>query len=443
MGSREEASLPVVRAQTLSSTVMTTRATILAAALLAPGLLSACQTGSEGRESSVNDLVIQGQFPQALAQARDAWEQAPDDPQAIADYRHASVVTLLERGRDFTFADEDEKALAEFAHAMEVDPEDAHAQAWHHKTRKKLSDRWYQRARDLHTADDLFGAADAYEVSLKYDADNAEALEGLYRVGVQLAYRDGLSEEYYNEGLQALRESSLFVARSRFTYAGKYRAEDAKPVRRRTDVDRRIAEGFAARGLELEAKGYYAAAKVEFRMGLRLDENNHEAGEGYDRMLLEAEVHELYKRGEMWIRRGEWDKAVEVLNEGMDRTKVQQEDFVTLLETIDDLRAQAAYKRALNFEHDFRFVDAIAAYDALIEERGFFEDARSRSTRLQQMVAEVEQLYAGLDALEDPKALKDSLQRIDVLWPEYRDVQERLGALEGADGPDLHPEQQR
>ena len=35
------------------------------------------------------------------------------------------------------------------------------------------------------------------------------------------------------------------------------------------------------------------------------------------------------------------------------------------------------------------------------------------------------------ESTEDAAELKSILSRIDVLWPEYRDVQERLEALDG------------
>ena len=62
--------------------------------------------------------MAQGEFKLALTQSREAWEASPDDEQSAGDYRHATVAFLLERGRQATFAGEDESALAGVAKAL-------------------------------------------------------------------------------------------------------------------------------------------------------------------------------------------------------------------------------------------------------------------------------------------------------------------------------------
>ena len=398
---------------------------------LAPLLLVACQVAEETPElPTIRYLVAQGDFTVAIAQARTAWEATPEDSAATKDYRFATVAFLLERGRTATFDDRDEDALADFEEAMALQPDAIQTAQWVAKTRRKLSGSWFVIARDQHASEQLFLAADAYEKALDYDPSNLDALEGLHRVGVQLGYRDGLSADYYNEGLSALRETDLHIAGSRFDYAGKYAQGDERPAKRRAEVDEALADRFAVLALELEEQGFYAAAKADFRVSLSLDGENQTSQEGYERMQIEADAHELFKRGEMWIRRGGFDQAVSVLHEGREMTSVQQDRFDELLGEIDDLRTAAQYEQALNYEHDFQFENAAGTYRELLDERGFYEDARARLTRMEQVIEEVEALYAGLDQLSG-KGLLAALEQIDVLWPEYRDVQEQMDAFEG------------
>lgn len=403
---------------------MTNRAPILVLVLLV-----ACQGTASRRDRSVEYLVAHGRFEEALARAHAAWEEDPGAPGAEQDYQLASVAYLLQRGREATFEGEDVAALEYFQRALEIDPDAVQAREWLVKTRRKLSWRWFLRARRAHASARLLDAAHAYQTAIEYDRDNLDAVAGLHGVGLQLDYREGLSQDYYNEGLRALRDQNLHVAGSRFDYAGKYRLKDDRPARRRQEVDRALSEHFTTRALELETEGYFAAAKNEFRSALRYDEENRAALEGLERMRVESEAHELLKSGDMWIHRGELDKAVVVLEEGKEKSRVQDERFDELIARIDEVRAEELYQRGLNYEHDFRYARSAEVYRRLLEERGYYQDARARLDRLEQVIAEVQALYAGLEEIEDPAVLEERLQRIDVLWPEYQDVQERLDAL--------------
>ena len=396
--------------------------------------LAACRATDTGTEAhTVRYLVAQGEYKDALRQAHEAWLLAPDDAAADEDYRFASVALLLERGRRATFEDHDEQALKDFEQALELAPDSHEAQSWVYKTRTKLSDRWYRLARDRHASDRLFDAADAYEKALDYDSDNMDALQGLYRVGMQLAHREGLAKDYYNEGLEALRDVKLEIARSRFDYADKYSTEEdsrgeSRAAKRRREVDTALAQRFVASALDLEEQGYFAAARGEYRIALTRDPDNRAAKEGYARMQNEAQVLEVYKAGEMAIRRGEFDNAVEILQAGRSQTAVQQDRFDELLGEIDDLRTKAAYEQGLNYEHDFRLNEAAQVYRDILAERDFYEDVRARLTSVEELIAQVEELYASLDGLEGEE-LEATLTKIELLWPEYRDVEQRLESL--------------
>ncbi len=395
--------------------------------------LVACQA-IEPEEEEVIDirtLIIQGEISEGLRAAREAHLADPDDATAREIYRQASIAALLERGRKLSLADRDVEALADFDAALELDPECVQVDMWRRRTTRKLSDGWYRQAREMHAEGRLVEAGEAYELALDYDRENMLALEDLYRVGVQLGYREGLSDKYYNEGITALRAAKLFVAGSRFDYSQKYRENNVRAERRRGEVDTELSRFFTERGIQLEEDGYFAAARTEYRMAGYLDEGNEEARAGFDRTTVEAEAHELYRSGEMWLHRGEWDEAEIALRQGLKLTKVQVERFHALIDTIDDRRIQAAYENALTFEHDFRYREAIVGYRRILEERQYYEDTRTRLSDLERTVAQVEELYASLATLGSPEEELETLRAIDLLWPEYEDVQARIDALEG------------
>lgn len=397
---------------------------LLALALLPP----ACQASGRTAERDVHGLIADERYREAVELAEERARRNPRDAQAIDDHRRASVAFLLEQGRRKSFLGEDEEALADFEHGASLTPELDQPRQWIARTRAKLADRWFQAAREAHANDDLPAALQGYETALVYDPEDEDSRAGVARVIEQMTYRDGLGEDYYNEGIRALRDYELYVAGSRFDYADKYR-EDEKPARRVKEVEHEISKQVTARAARFEAAGFYAAARTDYRVAAELDPDNQEAHVGLERMTVEAEAHELLKQGQMWLRRAEWDRAREVLDEGRSLTVVQKEQFDAAIERIDDERIQAAYQYALDLEHDFRYEQAIEAYAAILEEREFYRDSRARMSTLTDSVAVATELYARLEGVQDPEERLRILRQIDLVWPEYRDVPAQIDAL--------------
>lgn len=397
---------------------------------------ASCSSTDEAREheSDVSYLVTRERYEDAVRVAHERW-QRKDDATTREEYRLASVAYLLDRARAQSLANEDDAALETLAQAHAIAPDSPEVLEWELKTRDKLATRWFNRARDRHTDDDLPGALAGYEAVLSYVPDHPEALSGIQRVVEQLEYRDGLSKGYYNEGLGALRDWELRLAENRFTYARKYRHWDEKPGRRLAQVQEELAVEMGQAALEDEVNGYYAAAQLQYRLARLLDPENEVAAAGLARMQVEVEADELLDKGEMWILRGEYAKAEEVLGQGRALTAVQHERFDEALAGIEDARNATLYEEGLNFERDFLYPEAAASYRNLLGRVDFYQDARARLTSLEATMAEVEELYASLgDLADDPAREREVLARIDALWPEYRDIEQRLAALGPPDG---------
>ena len=401
----------------------TVRAALLC--LLPPTLAACGATRTEG-DQSISGMITQAEYAGAL---RSAYERHASEGSAESEeeYRQATVAFLLDRGRRETLGGRDEAALETFAEALNIAPESDQARQWLRKTRDKLARRWFEEAREKHADDDLPGALEAYELALLYDPEHGDASAGIVRVGRQLEYRDELSVDFYNEGLAALRNVQLQLAKSRFAYSSHYRHWDEKPVRRVSEVNVEIAREMVGVAAGLETDGYYAAARTEYRLARALDRQNAEAADGYERMLVEAEADDLLERGEMWLLRGEWAKADEVLRQGRALTAVQHDRFDAVLAGIDEARIAARYEQALNLERDFRYEEAAATFRAILDERGFYQDSRARLDTLEATIAEVETLYSRLPGVAgDPEAERALLREIEAKWPEYRDVRDRL-----------------
>ena len=375
-------------------------------------------------------MVTHGQYAEALREAAELAAEHPDDPHYARLHQLTSVGFLMEAGRRATLDDRDTEALEYFERALQIDPESVHAQAWGQKTRHKLGDIWYARARQLHADDDLLGALEAYETALEYDPTLNFARENAGRVVLQLNYREGLSEGYYNDGVRALNDYRLHEAKSRFAYVGKYREADDKSKRRVREVDRQLSIERAIIAFGHEQTGLYTAARNEFKWALILDPENADAQEGLARNEIEAEASRLLHEGEMMVLRGEWERGKAMLEEGKRLTIEQHEAFDEALAKIDDARLKAMYERGLAYEHDFRYREAIEVYAQVLESRAYYEDTRPRKETLEEYVQRAGELYSQAAAAESEAARLRLLRQIEVIWPEYEDVGEQIEALE-------------
>jgi len=409
--------------------------TYLPIAAVLAGLGLACRSANNELTATadVGDLVAHGEFRLAVERAADLVEQAPGDKDAQEAHRIASIAFLLEQGRRATFEGRDQEALELFRSADLLDPMHDQPTLWIEKTRRKLGMSWYVKARDLHIAEQLEAARDGYERSMELDPTLDIARAGLARVLVQMNHRAGLGDEYYLEGVRALHEYFLPVARSRFQYSDKYSQysrTDLHAARRVGEVEGLLSQRRMAVARALEGEGLFHASRNEYRLASLLDPANAEAEAGRARTEIEGEATRLADGAEMMILRRDFAKARELIQKGLALTVIQKELFETKLADIDDARAQVKYESALDLERDFRYVEAIQVYGELLAEREWYEDARSRMTTLEDYVKHAEVLYRDSQRAGSDEERVGFLRQIESFWPEYRDTHELLERLD-------------
>ncbi|MFT5051099.1 MAG: tetratricopeptide (TPR) repeat protein [Chlamydiales bacterium] len=409
--------------------------TYLPLAALLASLSLACQSAKHdvSANSEVGSLVAHGEFRKAVERAAQLVENAPDDKNAQEAHRGASIAFLLEQGRRATFEGRDEEALELFHAAEALDPEVDQSVNWIDKTRRKLGLSWYIKARDLHIEEQLEAARDGYERSLELDSTLDIARGGLARVLIQINYRAGLGDDYYVDGVRALHEYWLQVARSRFQYSDKYSQYgegNLQAARRVGEVDRLLSQRRMAVARALEADSLYHASRNEYRLAVLLDPDSAEAEEGRARTEIEAQALRMSEGAEMMILRGDFARARGLIEEGLALTVEQKDVFKDKLADIDDARAQVKYELALDLERDFRYVEAIRVYTELLDEREWFEDARSRLTTLEDYVDHAAALYRRAQGASSQAERVSMLRQIESFWPEYRDTHELLETLD-------------
>lgn len=407
-------------------------------ALVALGLgLGACASGPRGAEKALADiefLTRSGEYQTAALRSVELLDQLEEDSQlrerAESLQRHISLASGLDRVRTLSLADEDDAALALLAELDEAHPNTEAVLAWQQRTGRKLADHWFSIAREAQ-ADEHFGAArEAYAKAVRYDVDHpvaASALEGLDRVE---AYRAGVAEDYYYEGVRAFTEELLSEARASYGKVLRYNEGDPRTKRRIREVDKVSAKARADYGELLVLERRFSAAAREYLVATELDPTNEALAKRYEELRRESLAFAKIGEASFAILRGEVEVGEGLLAEARELTVVQAEDVDAQIEGIGTARADAAYQRALDLEHDFRFAEAVEGYALLLESEGFFKDARARMDSLKGYMADSDRLYGEAAAAESPEKKLELLRQIDLIWPEYKDVSEQIIALD-------------
>jgi tetratricopeptide (TPR) repeat protein len=395
------------------------------AALLAAGC------GSTGSGDDVVHLVRAERFEEALKLASERAERDPDDPQAQALERDAAVALLIERGRNAVFERRYEDALDELNRALAIAPDNRAVQRWIMKARAELTDVWLDRGLSFLQAEEFERSIQAYELAEYYTPRHPEALFGATRVLFLINYRQGLGEDYYNQGVRAVHEHYLSQARHKFMAADKYITADAPEAGdRRERVESALAEErlFLAKGLERD--GNFGAALIEYRVILKLESDNAEAQSGLERMSHEVEAERMLNVADKLIRQGRFEEAREEIDAAGGLTTLQADRVSRMLADIEVERWAQLYHRALNEERDFRYETAIGTYTELLAAAEEYSDAAQRVRTLKDYVERAGSLYGRLESAATPAEELDLLRQIELFWPEYRDVQERIAELE-------------
>jgi tetratricopeptide (TPR) repeat protein len=406
------------------------------AAPLALGLapFAGCASSGFRGDSEVNRLVQHGRYEEAVARAKELVDEHPGDRDALETWRLASVALVLEHGRRLSFVDRDVEALAKFDEARSIAPDAVQVTHWREATLDKLADRWVTTAFEFHGSDDLPRASECYEKALEYRPDDSRAKGGLARVLVQLNYRRGMGDKYYQEGIEALQEYWLEQASHHFSATGKYDTENERAKSRRQHADTLRAEERVIRAEEMEQAGQYAAARNEYRLATLFDSEHKPAIDGLERMKVEEKAAELMRECERRILRREFEAAVKVLDEGLALTVMQKEVFETEKERLDVARRMVRYEYARALEVDHRFEEAVAVYQEVIDAspQGFFEDSLARRDTLQDLLAKAADYYERALAAQAPEEQRTLLLQVQIVYPEYKDVNERLKSFEAA-----------
>lgn len=393
------------------------------------GLCIGCAAEQVRPEDQISDLVQHGDYAVAVQKAEALTRERPSDARAQALHREASVAYLLEQGRRLTFKDQDVEALARFDEAQRIEPKAPEITAWIDKTKRKLADTWVERGLELHAKQDLAAAVDAYEQALVYMPGDRSALNGLATAVFHINFRNGLSEKYFKEGLQALSRYWLEQALSRFSYSVKYEPNDARTVARKGQVETLLAAQRVTVAGKLEELERFDAARNEFRLALALDPDNTDAKAGKERCEKEAQAAARRREAHTAVLRGRFDDADKLLAEGAVLSTLQADRFRSAREELQNARYEKVYLDGLALERDMLFPEAVAKYAELLTMTEYYKDVLTRKETLEGYIGLAGELYDKAQAATSPADKQKFLEQIELFWAEYKDVRVQLEAL--------------
>lgn len=393
--------------------------------------LAACAGSSELRvREEVEYKINHAEYKAALVEAAAYHDEHPGNENARALHLRARTAFLLDRGRELSFLDRDDEALVVFREILRESPNSEQGQQWVTKTENKLGKHWTHIGLELHAADNLPGAMEAYNKALTYLPDDVSAVSGLATARFLSDYREGIGSGYYTNGVRALSEYYLQQARNAFAKVLKYKEEDRQSTERRTQVEVMLSEQRAHLAAELEEEGLYAAARHEFKMAIDLDPDNSVAVEGEVRASKEAQAGILLSGAEMQVLRGNYDKAREMLAEGLSLTVAQTELFDGAASGIEGAIQEDMYAAALDLYRDGDYQGAVDAFDELLAVADYYKDTRSRRDNLAGDIVAASERYELARKAETDEERLSYLREIEIFWTDYKDIQLQIHRLE-------------
>lgn len=402
--------------------------------------LFACNSSGSNPESpdglkSVDDLSAHGRYPEALIAAESFHQAHPGDAEGDRQFRRAKAAVMLQQARDLCFAEKNLEALEMVRSAKVVEPEEKVIADWEQKMLAKLAMIHTRNGDEDFASSNLDSARDEYEKAVSYAPDDPTAKAGLTQVLLQLNYRRGIGQQYYEDGMHLMSDYWLQQATTRFSYTGKYLPKLEKAKNNKKIVDLQLAAARATLAGSLEARGLWAGACNEYRIALLVDPTSVEAKEGHDRTRVEAAAEEKLREIDRLIRARKYDEALVAIDSGLAMTKVQGDKFEGRRAEIEEARLEALYNSAKALEADQDYAEAVGAYDKLLAQRDYYKDALARRDTLHGYIEKAESLYKQALESTDPTEKLDLFKRIVVFWPRYKDVQAMIDLLKPATKP--------
>lgn len=398
-------------------------------------LVVAC-SGSSSAVQRSRELAGDGNYYLALMALEDAGGAASGDPEVVEAWREARLDYLVHESQRLIFLDREEDALELLAEAAETHPDNKVVAGLAVLARNKLA----QRATALGDRAMAFGeptdALKYYQEATAWVPDHKPALEGIERVRTTFAAMHQKAQEHFLEAIRRFPELRWVEVDWHASAALEKdpSREDAKDLR--TRAARQIAQRTLDRAKQAEEEGYYGAALMEYRSARKLDPSIESIDERIAHMEKEVQAGGLLAQAMMHSANKRFDKARTMLEEAFALTILEKAVVNDALLQNRKREAEVAYQLARDLELQGRKADALIGYEALDKAwpDGLL-DVKARCASVRSEIAEAEKAWAAGEAAEaarDNKAALEAYQSVELFYPGYKDVRDRIQRLKAA-----------
>lgn len=398
-------------------------------------LVVACSGSSSALQRS-RELAGDGNYYLALMALEDEGGAQSRDPEVAAAWREARLDYLVHESQRLVFLDREEDALELLAEAAVTHPDNPVVTSLTVRARNKLA----QRATALGDRAMAFGepgeALKHYQEATAWVPAHEPAIAGIERVRQTFAAMHQKAQDHFLEAIRRFPELRWVEVDWHASAAldKDPSREDAKDLR--TRAARQMAQKTLDRAKQAESEGYYGAALMEYRSARKLDPTLEAIDDRIAHMEREVEAGGLLAQAMMHSANKRFDKARSMLEEAFVITVLEKAVVNDALLQNRRREAESAYQQARDFELQGLKAEALAGYEALDKSwQDGLLDVKARCASVRSEIAEAEKAWAegeAAEAAKDMKAALEAYQNVELFYPGYKDVRDRIQRIKAA-----------
>lgn len=424
----------------LARSAASRRGSLPALLLLGQLLVPACSTATVIETSEQYRSVgnIQLAFRELEAARLEQQAQGSVSPQLEQAYRELRPLFLIERGRQAIYRDQEQEGLRFLEEALAVDPDNEAARELVARAYRKMAARATRSGQDLLAKGDLVEAMRAFQQAVVSVPDYEDAVEGMAAVRKTVASLHTEAQQQYLEAIRKLPE--LRFQEVEWHAAAALTRDptltDAEKVQ--LQAQRQLAEDAVRRAEFDKLKSAFGAALMEYRSARANWPTLAGVDEHIAHMEREVEAQTVIERAMLDLNAGRLDEAREKLDAAYELTSLQRASINELRHQVRLRAGEIAYLAARDLELQGKKGEALAAFEQVAEEwPDGLRDEKTRIRALRSDIENAEQEYeagAAAQAAGDAAAALEHFRTARTFYSGYRDVHERIAALEAADG---------
>lgn len=409
-------------------------------------LLAAC-AGSGAVERS-RQYLAEGFLLQAFTELdRERTQILQDGSEPSAEfertYQEVRRRWLIERGRQEIYADQELRGIATLQLVLDLDPQNADAQALVDRANRKLAKREVADGLEHLAKNDFEAAIVSFRRAQQYKPGFRPAVEGQEAVEARVARLHGEAQKQFLEAIRKLPEMRYPEVdwHAQAAIARDPSREDAADVKQK--ALRELAQTSRERGDAARTAKEYGAALMEYRSARDLWAEMPGIGETIVQMEREVQATWKTERAQLEMEADRLDRATTLLDEAYELSTLERAAISEMRLMVRKGLGKRAYDAARDLELQGLKQEAVAAYEAMaVDWPSGLVDEQARTATLKTDIASAEKAYAEGEAAEqkgDVAAALDAFKTARIYYARYKDLAERIARLEAGAKPQGDP----